>query len=276
MFAKRVASSAVLIAVAVLSVWFSHGPWAILSYGVAALLAIAALEEYYGLLAARGMRPWTRSGGAAAAVYLAAVFVDCAAPGMLPRPVEHAAAGAILAWLLARLAFERDARVALPAFAGVVSGLVYIAGPWSFIFRILYHPPADGRWLIFALFLIVKGGDILAYLVGKAVGRHKLIPRVSPGKTWEGAAANLAGGVAGGVAAWGLFPCGLTLPRALLLGAVLSAAGQAGDLAESAMKRGAGVKDSGGFIPGMGGILDVVDSLLLALPAMYILTPGAW
>lgn len=270
MFVQRVASSVVLIAVVIASVWFSQGPGAIFAYGVAALLAIAAIEEYYGLLAAKGVRPWTRFGATAAAVYLAAVFIDCAAPGLLARPVEHAAAGAFILLFLIRLTFARDTRGALLDFAGVVCGLIYVAGLWSFVFRILYFPGADGRWFLFALFLIVKGGDILAYLAGKAIGRHKLVPRISPGKTWEGAAANVAGGVAGGLAVWAFFPCGLALGQALGLGAALSVVGQIGDLAESAMKRDAGVKDSGGFIPGMGGTLDVLDSLLPALPAMYL------
>lgn len=269
MFAKRVASAAVLIAVVILAVWFSRGPSSALAFGVAALIAVAAMGEYFALLAAKGVRVSSGYGYAAAVIYLAAVFADCAVPRLGVR-LECAAAVGILAGLFVLRTAESEAGGALLNFAGVVSGLVYVAWLWSFIFRILYFPGADGRWLLYAFFLVVKGGDILAYLAGKAFGRHKLIPRVSPGKTWEGAAGNVAGGVAGGLVAWAWFPCGLTPAHAVGLGAVLSVTGQVGDLVESVMKRDAGVKDSGGSIPGMGGVLDVLDSPLFALPVMYL------
>ena len=269
MFIKRIASAVFLIAVVILSVWFSRGPTALLAFGVAALLGLAGVREYYRLLEAKGVRVFSGYGSAATVIYLAAVFVDCAVPRTGGR-LELAAAAGLLAGLFVLQVCARDTRGALLNIAGVVSGFVYIAWLWSFIFRILYFPGADGRWLLYALFLIVKGGDILAYLVGSVVGRHKLIPRISPGKTCEGAAGNLAGGLAGGLIAWAWFPCGLGLPTALGLGALLSAVGQAGDISESMLKRDAGVKDSGGFIPGMGGTLDVLDSMLFALPAMYL------
>lgn len=269
MFIKRVASSAFLIAVVILAVWFSRGPVAVIAFGIAALLGFAGVSEYYRLLGAKGVRVSSGYGAAAAAIYLAAVFVDCSVPRLGAR-LEFVAAGGLLAGLFVLLMTGRDTRGALLDFSGVVSGLVYVAWLWSFIFRVLYFPGADGRWFLYAFFLIVKGGDILAYLVGKAFGRHKLIPRISPGKTWEGAAGNIAGGIAGGLIAWAWFPCGLALSHALALGVVLSVAGQAGDLVESMFKRDAGVKDSGGFIPGMGGTLDVLDSPLLALPVMYL------
>ena len=269
MFATRVVSAAVLIATGILSVWFSRGPAAIAAFGVAALMGVAAVQEYYGLLEARWMRVRSGYGSAAVVLYLAAVFADCALPASGGR-MELAAAVALLLGLLLLETFGRDRAHALTGTAGAVTGFVYVAWLWSFIFRILYLPGVEGRWLLYALFLIVKGGDILAYLVGKTVGRHKLVPRLSPGKTWEGAAANLAGGIAGGLVAWRWFPCGLSAGSALALGLLLSVVGQAGDLVESALKRSAGVKDSSGSIPGMGGTLDVLDSLLPALPVMYL------
>ena len=269
MFMRRVTSAIFLIGIVIVAVWFSRGPVALLSFGIAALLGLAGVREYYRLLEAKGVRVFSGYGSAATVIYLAAVFVDCAVPRMGGR-LELPAAAGLLAGLFVLQVCARDARGALLNLAGVVSGFVCIAWLWSFIFRILYFPGADGRWLLYALFLIVKGGDILAYLVGSAVGRHKLIPRISPGKTWEGAAGNLAGGLAGGLIVWAWFPCGLGLLTALGLGALLSVVGQFGDLAESVLKRDAGVKDSSGFIPGMGGTLDVLDSLLPALTAAYL------
>src|SRR5262249_23507982 len=119
--------------------------------------------------------------------------------------------------------------------------------------------------------------DIGAYFTGKAIGRHKLIPWLSPGKTWEGlfggiaAAALVAAGAAAlyrhclGTNGIGLMPCGY----AAFVGALFAIAGQAGDLLESVLKRDAGVKDSGQALPGMGGVLDVLDSILLTAPLAF-------
>lgn len=131
-------------------------------------------------------------------------------------------------------------------------------------------------WVLAALLLITKACDIGAYFTGRAIGRHKLIPWLSPGKTWEG----LAGGVAlaSGVAVLALTPdamAGLHWGFALVVGVVLALVGQAGDLLASMLKRDAAVKDSGSSIPGFGGVLDVFDSPLLAGPVAYWLLLAA-
>ena len=113
-------------------------------------------------------------------------------------------------------------------------------------------------------------GDTCAYFAGKGFGRHKLAPHISPHKTWEGSAASLAGSVIFGIL---YLPCVLpvvSMVEAGLLSAVVNLAGQAGDLAESALKRGAGLKDSSTLLPGHGGLLDRVDSTLFALPVVYL------
>lgn len=135
-------------------------------------------------------------------------------------------------------------------------------------------------WVVLWVLLVTKSSDIGAYTLGSLIGRHKLVPWLSPGKTWEGllGAVLFAAGIgAGGAALLGLF--GIegrpdVLPGALL-GGVFAIAGQAGDLLESVLKRDAGAKDSGGTIPGFGGVLDVVDSILLAAPMAYWLLPYA-
>jgi len=112
-------------------------------------------------------------------------------------------------------------------------------------------------------------GDTGAYYVGRRYGRHKLAPQVSPKKTWEGAIASAAvSGLAGALALPRLIP-GVSITEALLLALAANIAGQVGDLAESAIKRGAGVKDSGTLLPGHGGLLDRVDSSMFALPVLY-------
>ena len=115
-------------------------------------------------------------------------------------------------------------------------------------------------------------GDTGAYYVGKNFGRHKLAPAVSPGKTWEGAAASAVTGVVFGLIYLPLAIKGTSLPIAGALALAANVAGQVGDLAESAIKRGAGVKDSGSLLPGHGGMLDRVDSSMFALPVLYTLS----
>jgi len=115
-------------------------------------------------------------------------------------------------------------------------------------------------------------GDTGAYYVGKNFGRHKLAPAVSPGKSWEGAAASAVTGVAFGLIYLPLAIKGTSLLMAGLFALVVNVAGQVGDLAESVIKRGAGVKDSGSLLPGHGGILDRVDSTMFALPVLYTLS----
>ncbi|NQT91257.1 MAG: phosphatidate cytidylyltransferase [Lentisphaerae bacterium] len=132
-----------------------------------------------------------------------------------------------------------------------------------------------GRMLVLYLVVVVKSADIGAYFIGRFLGRHKLFPRISPAKTWEG----LIGGLITSLAASVLFcaACGgqlgtisLQLRDVLILGVLLGAAGSAGDMFESLVKRAAGIKDSGSLMPGMGGMLDVIDSLLFGAPVLYV------
>lgn len=156
---------------------------------------------------------------------------------------------------------------ALPRAAALVLGVLYIFGPWRAAVKLRELNP---HWLLFALVLIWVG-DSAAYYVGRAIGRHKLAPRLSPAKSWEGSAASVAASLA-----FGFFYLGWLLPSVspaerLALSLAGNLAGQAGDLAESLLKRGAGLKDSGTLLPGHGGWLDRVDSTLFAMPVIYFL-----
>ena len=145
-------------------------------------------------------------------------------------------------------------------------GPVYLGAPMALLAR---WRSELTPWSILAFLLVIWANDTAAYFVGLAAGRHKMAPRISPGKSWEGAAAGAAaGGLAGGLTASML---GVTPGEAVLFGLLTTIASQIGDLFESAMKRKAGLKDSGAFLPGHGGILDRFDGILIAAPIAYVL-----
>ncbi|MBZ5626023.1 MAG: phosphatidate cytidylyltransferase [Acidobacteriia bacterium] len=158
-----------------------------------------------------------------------------------------------------------DLAKSLPRASLLFIGIVYVFGCWRCAIGLREQ---NEHWLMYAL-LLNWAGDSGAYFVGRTLGRHKLAPRVSPKKSWEGAVASVAAAVliAGGYLL--RFVPGVSMVAAVLLTAVANVAGQLGDLAESALKRGAGVKDSGVILPGHGGFLDRVDSTLFALPVIY-------
>ncbi|MBN2301810.1 MAG: phosphatidate cytidylyltransferase, partial [Lentisphaerae bacterium] len=158
----------------------------------------------------------------------------------------------------------------VPVLFNCFTRLVFVWSAANATFRV----SETGRLLILYLVLVVKSTDTGAYFAGRAFGRHKLFPRVSPNKSWEG----LCGGIITAVlASWffwlvskGSFGViSFKLRDSMLLGLILAIVGVIGDMFESLVKRGAGVKDSGAFVPGMGGLLDVLDSLLFGAPALY-------
>jgi phosphatidate cytidylyltransferase len=157
-----------------------------------------------------------------------------------------------------------DLEKTLPRGALLIAGVLYVFGCWKCAIPLR---AANPHWLMYAL-LLNWMGDIGAYYVGRAFGRRRLAPRISPQKTWEGAAASMAVSVLfAGAYLWWF--ARVAFPAAVALTALANAAGQLGDLAESAMKRGARMKDSGAILPGHGGFLDRVDSTLFALPVIY-------
>lgn len=149
-------------------------------------------------------------------------------------------------------------------------GAFYLGVPTSILARWRLEYAA---WSILAFLLVIWANDTASYFVGLAAGRHKLAPRISPGKSWEGAAAGLIAGAIIGTAAAGLLQ--MTPAGGLLFGVLTTIASQFGDLFESAMKRKAGLKDSGTLLPGHGGILDRFDGILVAAPIAYMLI-RAW
>lgn len=161
----------------------------------------------------------------------------------------------------------------IAAISTTLFGLMYV--PWllNFIQKINFFPGVEGTWYVLFFILVTKASDVGAYLLGSLIGKHKMIPRVSPGKTWEGFAGALL--MSTGVSVLfaslaGAHLVGMKIMHAVVLGLVLGSAAVIGDLIESIFKREAGVKDSGGFFPGIGGILDLLDSLLFNAPLMYL------
>jgi phosphatidate cytidylyltransferase len=169
---------------------------------------------------------------------------------------------------MALLAFAREPRAAVEEWLWSVGVALYL-GWLGAHFILLREAPLGRDWLFFVV-LTVWAADTGAYFVGRAVGRRPMAPAISPGKTWEGAAAaELAGLGAAAVLNAAVLDLELGLGHVVALGLLVPFAGQLGDLAESALKRGLGVKDSSSLVPGHGGIADRLDSLLFAAPTVY-------
>ena len=248
---KRLLTAFLLIPFVLYVVYF--GPvW--LLFAVTALVALICYSEYAGIAAGYGITKPGPVGYAAGLLVLAM------------RPPDATLVFTLLALAALMLALRGELAKTLPNAAFLLFGVVYVFGSWKFAILLRAESP---HWLAYGLILNWVG-DACAYYVGKSLGRRALAPRISPNKTWEGTAASLAGSVL-----FGLIYLNRALPavsplEAGLLSVAVNLAGQAGDLAESALKRGAGVKDSSGLLPGHGGLLDRVDSSLVALPVLYL------
>lgn len=251
--------------------------------GLIALFAALGAGEFFALVRARGGRPYAVVGIAAAA---GAVLATTAAP-QLDRagPWLVSAMVALTVGLLGASVWRRwpEGRP-LGDTAATLFGVLYTGGALAFVPLLRAMPESLGvdtdplRASAFVLLplLTTWAGDSAAFFVGHAVGRRKLAPHASPGKTVEGGVAGLVGAVlaAALVAWWGPsgFPgAALSVPTAMILGLILGVAAQVGDLAESILKREAGVKDSGRLLPGHGGALDRLDALLFAFPVAWML-----
>ncbi len=242
---------------------------------VLAAAAAGAAIELYRMAENRDIRPFATLGAVAAAgIVLLATYTRDA--GSLALYAWPAAFG--FALLMPALAVFRRPPDAHPLAAAAITllGVLWIGGGLAHapLLRHLGNPTTwAGSVLLAFPIALTWVGDSCAYFAGRAWGKRKLIPAVSPGKTVTGAVANAVGTVVlGAVYAWLILgPAGLAVGavEGALIGAAVTAAGQVGDLAESLVKREAGVKDSGGLLPGHGGLLDRADSLLYTIPVSY-------
>ena len=292
---KRIATAVVLIPIVLLLIL--RAPVSVLAV-VAGVVALLTIHEFLKLTESYGVRPLRILTYIFAGIFFlllslnvgnekpllsTAVFVYC---------LGFAAAIAPFVFLT-RAMREQDLRAGYPAAAASVFAFTYIALPMGMLVQL--RQQWAGAFYLLYLLLVVWAGDIFAYFVGKSIGRHLMAPRISPKKTWEGAIASLVASVGVGCL---LFRYALPFSSALLragliqrrdgifgleqpamgpivvLTIVVNAAAQLGDLVESLIKRGAGVKDSGAILPGHGGMLDRIDALLFAAPVLWYYT--AW
>ncbi len=176
--------------------------------------------------------------------------------------------------LILLLQFGRqDNRNAILGLSTTLFGVLYVSWFFSFLVKIRFLlPGVEGMKLVAFLILITKSGDIGALLIGSKFGRHALLPQVSPNKSVEGAIGSLVVSGLVALAFKSFLPAQINFPdwQIFLVGAFFCGLGQLGDLSESLIKRDCGVKDSGRFLPGMGGVLDIIDSLLFSAPAFYL------
>lgn len=274
---RRVLTAAVLIPIVVALIW-----WAPLLAVAAAgtVVLLLAMHEFFALgdrMGLRAYRSWTMLCTIALvyAQWMKGLEVrNAVGPGAdLVRnaaaafsSIEFVAIVFVFGAAMIAVFSRQGVAEIVPSIAVSSAALVFIALPFSYLIRILENADTGRQFVLFTLVLI-WAGDMLAYFVGRTFGHSRMAPALSPKKTWEGAAANLAASlvVALFFARW-IHTDGLTL---LVVAALANVAGQLGDLLESAYKRGAGVKDSSGLLPGHGGMLDRIDSLILAAPVVW-------
>ncbi|MFZ2873053.1 MAG: phosphatidate cytidylyltransferase [Phycisphaerales bacterium] len=236
-------------------------------------------------LAARELTSFVREKGAPVSGIVMGVAPVCgllawaaglATGGTLGLVVLPGAGVVVLVLAMLVQARKQDSGGALAATGGAMLSFAYLGLAFGFLLAIRAEHSA---WVLLWVLLVTKSCDIGAYFTGKSIGRRKLIPWLSPGKTWEGLGGGMvlsAAAGAGGLAMLGAW-AGVEAPPLWMgaaCGAVLGLVGQAGDLAESMMKRDAGIKDSGSILPGFGGMLDVLDSPIFVAPVAYGMLAG--
>lgn len=266
---------------------------------LALAMCLAGVAEFTRLLRTRGVTPCVRStylwvGLILLAPWLGAGLSWNASPALGATFASMVSMTIAVVWIGASLVFRNQTDGALRDFGGTLLMLVYVGLLPSFLLHIrsgVSEPGAFGAWLALSLILVTKASDIGAYFVGTYLGRHKLVPRISPGKSVEGAVGGL---IFSGIVAAIILPkiAGAAPPtfdssdavvnlveikstfgilESFIIGLILSLMGQLGDLLESCFKRDAGTKDSGHLLPRYGGVLDLIDSPVLALPVAWLI-----
>jgi phosphatidate cytidylyltransferase len=292
---KRIATAVVLIPI-VLALTLRAPVWAVAA--VVALVALLTIHEFLKLTESYGVQPLRLPTYIFTGLFFLLLAICAGGETPLLSTGKFLTgmgfAAALAPFLFLTIAMRRaDLRTGYPAAAAAAFGFAYIALPMAMLVQL--RQQWAGAFYLLYLLLVVWAGDIFAYFVGKSIGRHLMAPRISPKKTWEGAAASVVASVAVG---WALFAhaeqissallrvglitrrdglFGLEQPAMLpiiLLTIILNIAAQLGDLVESLIKRGAGVKDSGAILPGHGGMLDRIDALLFAAPVLWVY--AAW
>lgn len=265
MMRKRILSALVGLPILGFLVWHGGLPFLLFTIGV----IIVSLFEFYDMLRSKGIRTLRITG-----VIFAIVLSLCAYWGK--TEYMNASLTFILVLFLSLQLIAREPKASVANLSNTMLGVLYIG--WLFSYLLVLRRLPMGREYLFMVLSIAWIGDSGAYIIGTKWGKHKLIPRISPKKSLEGAVGGLCFSLLAALLArwffitpWASrwFNLDLHIIHYIVLGVLLGAVGQLGDLAESLLKRDAKVKDSGGVIPGHGGLLDVIDSLLFAAPVMY-------
>ncbi|GAB4178031.1 MAG: phosphatidate cytidylyltransferase [Terrimicrobiaceae bacterium] len=243
-------------------------------------VAMVALREYFALAKHQGAPVFTLTGMLCAAAYLlGSFFVLREDRGTGPTGMELGVLVAFLFVVFIRQMWREAAeREPLQAIAYTVFGLLYIPWLFNFLTKILFLAPRSedggttGQYYLIFLLVVTKFSDMGAYVFGSLFGRHLFAPHISPNKTWEGIAGAVVLSLLGGYWVYAMVPGQLGALRfgdVTVLGVVLGLAAVVGDLAESIIKRSAVAKDSSRVLPGIGGTLDLIDSLLFTAPILY-------
>ena len=252
----------------------------ILFWVLISVFGLIALWEFYGMLDHRGLPNFKVTGMICGAVMLVGSFYYFAKMG--PARSYDFEVAVLLFFLLTMFARQLFARLRgdepLQTMAYTLFGLLYVLWLYNFITKIVYVVPRSstgavtGQFYVLYLITVTKFSDMGAYLTGSVIGRHQMIPHISPKKTWEGFGGALVFSLLSSLALYKLMPghlSVLTVAHATALGLLLGFVAVIGDLAESIIKRSTGVKNSGNMLPGIGGALDLVDSLLFTAPLLF-------
>jgi phosphatidate cytidylyltransferase len=264
----------ILIATIVLPYLVPHQSWTLFPFVAIAALALGAgLFEFYSLTKKLELKADASIGYLCATIIFIAFAFD--APREAPDLLLIAIFVSLMVILISQtFRFQKDFTKMLTGIGVTVLGVFYVVflGGFLVAMRVGFNDslvPHLSTKLLGFFFLVTMGADTGAYYVGKNFGKRKLVPKISPGKTWEGVAGGIALSIAfAALASFWFFP-ELPYKFSLPLAAVMSVVGLFGDLAESAMKRGAGTKDTATILPGHGGLLDRLDSLLFNAPVIY-------
>jgi phosphatidate cytidylyltransferase len=271
--AKRITSTVVLWLLVFAVLWFFRTTGALV---VITGVSVLTLRELYKMMAAAGNAPFWGLGLVFGGLITLSPWIE-ARYGISTHPLLPLAAVVFSI----RMVLERSPDKRVEALSSTLFGLVYVSLLLQYLVRIVMPAEngsvgADGR-LVFCLWVVAvaKFCDVGALLTGLAIGRHPMAPLTSPKKTWEGAVGGVVVSMGvGALVAWlgrSVLPAALTPGLAALLAAPLAAVAIVSDLVESVIKRRAALKDSGGGVPGIGGIFDLSDSLILAAPVAYVM-----
>jgi phosphatidate cytidylyltransferase len=263
---SRIITALIALPILIASIYFSW-LWP-LFIAIAAAAMVFGLHEFWLLAKRRAMKPDVGIGFMGAAGLFVGFYFD--APSKAPLLLLLTLIVFVIAALAAEMFQGAPFDKMLSNVGATVLGVLYVVllGGHLISLRMGFDPTLAKHLLSF-FFLVIMGSDAGAYYSGRALGKHKLAPKISPGKTWEGAVGGMVASVIlAALAHYWFFP-ELSLKAALPLAAVMSVFGVVGDLTESALKRSAGAKDTAQILPGHGGLLDRLDSLLFNAPVLY-------